>query len=78
MVVLSEEGRQIAHIQVTTNIPLPFHKIALAQIAQGQTVTKYGETIGYASQPIDQGAWIHVHNLESTHLPEKTIREAPE
>ncbi|MGD9720339.1 MAG: UxaA family hydrolase [Pirellulales bacterium] len=41
------------------------HKIALEPIAQGQPVTKYGQTIGFATLAIEPGEWIHTHNLEA-------------
>lgn len=45
-------------------IPL-CHKIALADIAAGAPVLKYGECIGEARTAIAAGAWVHVHNLRS-------------
>ncbi len=39
------------------------HKIALAALAVDQPATKYGQTIGFATEPIAAGAWIHTHNL---------------
>ncbi|MFO0918160.1 MAG: altronate dehydratase family protein [Planctomycetaceae bacterium] len=44
------------------------HKVALRAIDQGQPVRKFGQTIGYASQPIPAGGWIHTHNVESGQL----------
>ena len=44
------------------------HKIALRAIATGEAVRKYGAAIGIASQPIAEGDYVHVHNLESTRL----------
>jgi altronate hydrolase len=41
------------------------HKIALADIAQGQPVIKYGLPIGLAKVAIAAGCWVHSHNLES-------------
>jgi altronate hydrolase len=41
----------------------PGHKIAIRTISSGERVIKYGESIGRATQPIAQGAWVHVHNL---------------
>ncbi|MBP6018550.1 MAG: UxaA family hydrolase [Burkholderiaceae bacterium] len=38
------------------------HKIALIDIATGETITKYGVTIGVATQPISKGDHVHVHN----------------
>jgi altronate hydrolase len=42
------------------------HKIALADLEIGQPVSKYGFTIGRATQKIRSGDWIHTHNLETT------------
>lgn len=39
------------------------HKFALAPIAEGDPVLKYGQTIGFASQAIAPGRHVHVHNL---------------
>lgn len=41
------------------------HKIALCAIGVGETVIKYGFSIGVASRPIEAGQHVHVHNLES-------------
>jgi len=43
------------------------HKLALGDIDEGETVYKYGLSIGYASQPIAAGEWVHVHNVESNY-----------
>ena len=40
------------------------HKMALQDIATGQAVLKYAQVIGYAAEPIAQGAHVHSHNLE--------------
>lgn len=39
------------------------HKIAVENIAQGAPVLKYGQTIGFATESIASGDWVHVHNL---------------
>lgn len=39
------------------------HKIALSAIAPGERVVKYGQTIGFASEAIAAGEWVHTHNL---------------
>ncbi len=41
------------------------HKIALVDLREGDALTKYGECIGEATQPIARGAWVHIHNLRS-------------
>jgi altronate hydrolase len=39
------------------------HKIALAPIAEGDRALRYGQTIGFATEAIEPGDWIHTHNL---------------
>jgi len=39
------------------------HKIAIAAIAKGEPVTKYGQTIGFATEDISAGQHVHTHNL---------------
>ena len=41
------------------------HKIALAAIAEGQPVVKYGFPIGHATADIAAGAWVHTHNMRT-------------
>jgi len=46
--------------------PIQFgHKFALKRIAKGENVVKYGEIIGRATQDVDTGYHVHVHNVES-------------
>jgi altronate dehydratase small subunit len=46
---------------------VPFgHKVALVGHDAGDTVVKYGETIGRATDRIEPGEWVHTHNCEST------------
>lgn len=45
---------------------VPFgHKFALKKISRGDAILKYGEVIGEASADIEQGEWVHVHNIVS-------------
>ncbi|MCO6458111.1 MAG: altronate dehydratase [Pirellulaceae bacterium] len=39
------------------------HKIAVRPIAEGEPVKKYGQTIGFATRPIEPGEWVHCHNV---------------
>src|SRR5664279_5411918 len=39
------------------------HKVALWDIAAGETVERYGQAIGSATVPIDAGRHVHTHNL---------------
>ena len=63
-----EAGEQVTdgNIKVTaaTNIPRG-HKIALHEIKSGSDVVKYGAPIGHATEDINQGTWIHSHNLKT-------------
>jgi altronate dehydratase small subunit len=41
------------------------HKFAIRAISKGETVIKYGETIGRATEDIRVGKHVHIHNVES-------------
>jgi altronate dehydratase small subunit len=56
-------GKEVAKIKAVEKIPFGF-KVALNDISKGSNVTKYGETIGIASQNIRQGQLVHVHNIQ--------------
>jgi altronate hydrolase len=60
---------------------LPGHKMAAATIKQGETVIKYGHTIGKATRDIMPGEWVHEHNVrtclaDGVSLPEWTEKRA--
>jgi len=44
------------------------HKLALVDIAAGETVTKFGVPIGVATVAIAAGAHVHIHNIKSVYL----------
>lgn len=46
------------------NVPLG-HKIALVDIAKGDTVIKYDVAIGLASKAIKKGQHVHTQNLKT-------------
>ena len=51
---------------ITVLDSIPFgHKLAIRHLAEGDEVLKYGEIIGRASEAIEAGRWVHVHNVES-------------
>ena len=54
-------------LTVATAVPQG-HKIASAQIAKGQAVTKYGQPIGIATADISPGGHVHSHNLTDRHV----------
>lgn len=69
------------HVPIGTTIDLPGvtglfsreavdmgHKISIRPIEQGQPIKKFGQTIGYATQSIPAGSWVHVHNVNAGEL----------
>jgi len=51
---------------LTSNADIPYgHKVALRPIKKGETVFKYGLSIGTALVDIAVGDHVHVHNIES-------------
>jgi altronate hydrolase len=48
-------------IRATARIPRG-HKMAVETIEQGQPVLKFGQIIGFATEPIAPGAHVHTHN----------------
>jgi altronate dehydratase small subunit len=59
-------GEEVRTITVTDNIPFG-HKIAITDIEKGDTIFKYGKSIGNATENIEKGGWVHVHNVESNY-----------
>lgn len=46
--------------------PIPIgHKLAIQDLAEGDTVIKYGVDIGRVVQPIKKGEHLHVHNVKT-------------
>jgi hypothetical protein len=41
------------------------HKVALRDIAAGEAILKYGVPIGIATEFIQRGGWVHLHNCRS-------------
>lgn len=61
--VMDKAGKSF-ELSVKDDIPYG-HKIALARIAKGAQVTKYGEEIGMATADIEPGEHVHIHNIDS-------------
>jgi len=57
-------GEEVFELQLREPISLG-HKIALADLAAGAEIHKYGAPIGRLTQAAAKGAHIHVHNLVS-------------
>jgi len=67
-VSLTSKSGQAGEIKARQTVPFG-HKLALATIGKGEEVLKYGEVIGLATHPINEGDYVHVHNVESALLP---------
>ena len=61
--VLSEVG-SLDRVKALDRIPIA-HKIALNEIAVGENIIKYGESIGAATRDIHPGEHVHVVNVKS-------------
>ena len=61
--LILDEDRTVT-LQCTQDIPIG-HKVALRDLAVGDTVIKYGVDIGRVVQPIAKGQHAHVHNIKT-------------
>lgn len=53
------------HVSVTARERIDLgHKMAIRSFAKGETLLKFGQPIGFATQPIAAGDWVHSHNLD--------------
>ncbi|MFS0724950.1 UxaA family hydrolase [Paenibacillus sp. 1P07SE] len=68
-----------AWLRVTVREPIAFgHKLAIADIAAGDEVRKYGEVIGRAVTSIQAGEHVHVHNMEGIRgRGDQAVKEGP-
>jgi (2R)-sulfolactate sulfo-lyase subunit alpha len=54
-------------ISITALDPIPIgHKVALSDVAEGDTILKYGHSIGKTVSAIGRGNHVHTHNLKTT------------
>jgi (2R)-sulfolactate sulfo-lyase subunit alpha len=63
LAVITEDNSDF-HIAAKQAAPIG-HKIALKDLAVGDTVIKYGEDIGKVVAPIAKGEHVHTHNLKT-------------
>ena len=61
--VITEDNSDF-HSVANQDVPIG-HKIALADLAVGDTVIKYGQDIGRVVAPIKKGDHVHTHNLKT-------------
>lgn len=55
---------RMVEVQARQDIPIG-HKVALADMAPGDTVIKYGIDMGKVVAPIKAGEHAHVHNIKT-------------
>jgi altronate hydrolase len=55
-------GTQVSHSIAALDRISAGHKIAIRPIAQGQPIRRYGQIIGFATQPIAPGQHVHTQN----------------
>jgi len=58
-----ESGVEVEQVTTAGLVPCS-HKIATAEIRQGEAVRKYAQIIGYASTDIRPGEHVHTHNVD--------------
>ena len=52
--------------KLTAKADVPIgHKVALNDLAEGDTIIKYGEDIGRMVASVEKGGHVHVHNLKT-------------
>ena len=61
--IIEDEGKQ-EEIILRDNIAYA-HKAAIIHVSKGSDVVKYGEVIGVATDHIEPGDHVHVHNVDS-------------
>ena len=53
---------ELGGLVVIDDIPAA-HKVAIRDVAQGAPVRRYGQIIGFATQPIRAGQHVHLQNV---------------
>ena len=62
----ADTALNVGGTEVTTVMEIPAgHKFALADLAEGVPVIKYGFSIGNTTAAVKKGEWIHTHNLKT-------------
>jgi (2R)-sulfolactate sulfo-lyase subunit alpha len=61
--VVTEDNTDF-RLTVRHDVPIG-HKVALANLAVGDTVLKYGQDIGRIVAPVAKGEHVHVQNLKT-------------
>lgn len=60
-----QQGLHLDAEAITVRQSIPSgHKVATERVEQGQPLRRYGQIIGFASQVIEAGDHVHVHNVQ--------------
>lgn len=63
--ILEEEFEgKLKRIELKNDVPFG-HKISLTKIEKDSPIIKYGEVIGNATELINEGDYVHIHNVKS-------------
>jgi altronate hydrolase len=57
-------GVDVPEITVVSDVPKN-HKVAIKEVKEGESIIKYGASIGTSSKDIPVGDWVHTHNLKA-------------
>ncbi|WP_210485761.1 UxaA family hydrolase [Microvirga antarctica] len=57
-----DPGARVNGVSAAARIPRG-HKMAIAPIAEGEPILKFGQIIGFAATAIGPGDWLHEHNV---------------
>lgn len=58
------EGVAVGSVKLVQDVPLG-HKVALRELPKEKHVIEYGREIGRATENIQRGGHVHVHNLRT-------------
>ncbi len=64
MLCVVTEDNSDFRLQARHDVPIG-HKVALRDLAVGDSVIKYGQDIGRIVAPVARGEHVHVHNLKT-------------
>jgi (2R)-sulfolactate sulfo-lyase subunit alpha len=64
MLCVVTEDNSDFHLTANQDVPIG-HKIALSDLAVGDTVIKYGQDIGRVVAAVAKGDHVHTHNLKT-------------
>ena len=67
---------QVMGVTVTVKAAMETgHKFAFKKVSKGDGITKYGAPIGVATQAIEPGDSMHIHNVTRDYIPTYTLDE---